>query len=125
MKRIKQLCLILAVLLIMACGLFKPETPEYLLMGEWEYTLVDQNGDIYDEGNLLFTGGLMEGEYLQTNDYGETYTGTYKLDGNKITLSGALKMKGEFQDASNISGTWENENDQASGTWRAKAKINL
>lgn len=129
MKRTLTL-LSLLVLLLTGCGGQAPapaDTPapvapaaeEFDPRGVWQYTLIADNGNTYDTGTIIFSGGMEAGTYTQMNLYNVEYEGEYTYVDGIFTLQGAQIWTGSFADADHMSGTFESPVDAASGTWIA------
>jgi hypothetical protein len=107
------LCLSLALILA-AC-----QTPsDHDIRGAWQYTLIANDGNVYDSGTITFSGSPARGTYLQLNIYEIEYDGEYQVSGANVSLSGSETWQGAFVDANQITGTWQHENGY-SGTFSA------
>jgi hypothetical protein len=96
-----------------------PTTPAtFNIIGKWNYTMLSGN-NTWDSGSFTFTGSSESGTYTQVNIYDVTYTGTYTVSGDKVTLDGSEDFSGTFSDASNMSGTWRKDDSSESGSWTA------
>ena len=106
------------LLLLSACSGRTP-TPNVMIMGIWEYTMIDQNGNIYDQGTVSFEGDFTNGQYTIRNFYNIEYSGEFKIEGNEISLSGAMNWVGQIENGLIMSGDWVDMENNASGTWTA------
>jgi len=122
----KILTLFVFIVLFSSAGCTaKPETgagksATYDIAGNWEYTLTTPDGNVYDDGTLEFTGTLSQGDWTQFNYYEIEYSGTYTVNGDRISLAGDETWQGRFVDATHITGRWQN--DEAGGDWTAVRK---
>lgn len=116
MKNRIPFILLAVILLISAC------TPraEVDIRGEWEYTMVTENGNTYDTGTIVFSGQPGKGAYLETNIYDVEYQGEFSVSGNAIKLTGDETWEGIIT-ATAINGTWSHD-DGESGTFNAVKK---
>lgn len=116
MRKWVMITLVVTVVLVMvtACG---PKA-DHDIRGTWDYTMLFDDGNTYDEGAITFTGSPEKGTYLQSNIYDVEYEGTYTVNGAEIKVSGDESWQGILNSATQMGGTWVHEGE-ASGTWEA------
>lgn len=85
---------------------------------EWEYTLTDLDGNVYDTGTIIFSGEPAEGIYHQINIYQVEYEGRFTVNGSTLELTGYEMWKGTMANANTIEGTWTHD-DGTAGTFSA------
>jgi hypothetical protein len=102
------------VVLCTACG----GKADYDIQGTWDYTMVLEDGNTYDQGTITFTGETTTGTYLQVNIYTVEYAGEYTVKGTVLKLTGDEVWQGTLTSAVEMAGTWVHEGE-ARGTWTA------
>lgn len=124
MKKATSLLFVLVLFFVAGCA---PETTPsaeasvaFDVVGEWDYTMTNSDGNNYDDGTIRFTGTSTQGEWTLVNFYAVEYAGSYTVTGDGISLTGDETWQGRFTDGSHISGTWQK--DDANGTWDAVKK---
>ena len=105
---------LIASLVLAACG----GGADYDIRGAWEYTMLDTDGNVFDEGTISFSGGMTEGTYVEVNTYAIEYEGEYRVKGSSLSLTGYETWRGTIEDANTMSGAWEHD-DGFSGTFTA------
>lgn len=97
-----------------ACG----GKADYDIRGTWDYTMALEDGNIYDQGTITFTGETTKGTYVQVNIYTVEYEGEYTVKGSDLKLTGDETWQGVLTSAVEMAGTWVHEGE-ARGTWMA------
>jgi hypothetical protein len=124
MNKIPSLLIVAVLFLVVGCAPQNAPSAEpsamFDVVGEWDYTMTNSDGNNYDDGTIKFTGTATQGEWTLVNFYEVEYTGSYTVSGDGISLTGDETWQGRFVDGSHISGTWQK--DDANGTWSAVRK---
>jgi hypothetical protein len=111
---------LLLSLLLAGCS----PTAEFDIRGDWNYTLIASDGNVYDAGTITFTGKGTAGTYAEINVYQVAYKGEFSMQGKALLLTGDEIWKCTVADANNFSGTWSHA-DGVSGTLIAIRKKGL
>ncbi len=116
----KRLLVLGFVLIALACLTgCKAEPPTYDIRGDWEYTMIDQEGNTYDTGTITFSGEASAGTYFQTNIYEVNYEGEFTVEGISVELSGDESWSGQFISENRIEGDWIHEGEETQGEFVA------
>jgi len=107
------LCVVLMALLV-SCA---PQA-DYDLTGTWDYTMIDTDGNTYDDGTITFSGSPTSGTYLEVNIYEVEYNGDYRVKDSEVVLTGDEVWQGSFSDADHMRGVWQHD-DGFEGEWTA------
>ena len=94
---------------------------DFDIRGEWEYTMTDSTGNVYDLGTITFRGEPAQGTYRQINIYDVEYEGRFTLNGSTLELTGYEMWKGIMTDTDAMHGTWTHE-DGSTGIFAARRK---
>lgn len=116
MRQWRLLCGLVMIISVMftACG----RKADYDVRGAWDYTMVAEDGNIYDTGTITFSGEPGSGMFVQENIYSVLYEGEYTVKGVDIRLSGDESWEGILASATAMSGVWSHVGE-SKGTWTA------
>jgi hypothetical protein len=120
MQKIQSVFLSLFLLTCLFLAGCAPQA-DFDIRGEWEYTMISDDGNTYDAGTITFSGQPTQGTYLQFNFYQIEYDGGYTVNGVGLELTGHETWQGTITDANSMSGSWAHE-DGATGVFSATRK---
>ncbi len=118
----KNILFIPVILLLLFSGCETSDDEEsavYDIRGTWTYAQYYAEGEVYDAGTIVFSGDTEEGNYTGMDYYGNSFSGTYTVEGLDVHIAGSKVLTGEFNDNNNMEGTWLLEGDpEAWEAWR-------
>lgn len=113
-----RLFLMLLLFALFLAGCAAEPVADFDIRGEWDYTMINTDGNVYDVGTITFSGKPTQGTYLELNIYEVEYTGEFLVKGNMLKLTGDETWDGTVTDVTTMTGNWSHT-DGASGTFTA------